>query len=610
MTTPFFSKSLLAGLACSTIAVATSTVWAQTEQTSPLDEIVFTAKANQSLKDVLAISHILTAADIEAAQVLDIPDLLDYVSGISITESGGRGSVTGVFVRGSASTQTIVLIDGVRVGSATLGSAALNSYPIEAIERIEVVKGPLSGIYGADAVGGVIQLFTKKGGDSGSSASATAGSDSLQQASIGLSGGNDKHSFHLSASTEETDGIDHTSIVTGGNADLDGFEEKSFSLGAQTTLSDNTTAKLSVLYSDSTAEFDNTFGSDPGLMSDTQTLSAAVNVTSQLSDSLEWVTTVGINEDEIVTNGDFPSEFTTNRDSLGTELALNLSETSHLTVGVDYYQEDIASSNNFPITDRDNTGAYALVRSSLGKLGVLASLRYDDNSAYGSDTNGSVAIDARLSDNIRATLSYGTAFAAPSFNFLYFPFFGNPDLLPEESESYELSLQGNNDSLNWRVSAYKKDVENLFSFDPATFLAANVGAAEFEGIEFELHTQVALWNLGVNLDLLSATDRDSGIELNDRAEQTLRLSAARSFGDFDLRINLKAENDRFDNNGTEVDSFTVLDLAASYKVNENLSISAKLDNAFDEDYFVNLIGPSNHYNTPGRKARLTARYQF
>ena len=610
MTTPFFPKSLISGLTCCAIAVAAPAVWAQTAQTSPLDEIVVTAKANQSLKDVLVVSHVLTAADIEAAQVLDIPDLLDYISGISITESGGRGAVTGVFVRGSASTQTIVLIDGVRVGSATLGSAALNSYPIEAIERIEVVKGPLSGIYGADAVGGVIQLFTKKGEDGQSAVSVTVGSDSLQQASLGLSFGNDKNSFHLGVSTEETDGIDHTSIVTGGNEDQDGFEEKSLSLGARTTLSDNTTAKLSILYSDSTVEFDNTFGSDPGLMSDTQTLSAAINVTSQLSDSLDWVTTVGMNEDEIVTNGDFPSEFTTNRDSLGTELAITLSDTSYLTVGADYYQEDIASSNNFPITDRDNTGAYALVRSSAGKLGLLASLRYDDNSAYGSNTNGSVAIDTQLSENIRATLSYGTAFAAPSFNFLYFPFFGNVDLLPEESESYELSLRGASEHLDWRVSAYKKDVENLFSFDPATFLAANVGAAEFEGIELELHTQIALWTLGINLDLLSATDRDSGIELNDRAEQTLRLSAARSFGDLDLRINLKAESDRFDNGGTEVDSVTLLDLAASYKVNDDLSISAKLDNAFDEDYFVNLIGPNNHYNTPGRKARLTVRYQF
>jgi vitamin B12 transporter len=596
------TNKLLAGIA---LALATNSVLAES-----IPEIVVTTKSNQELNDVLATSHILTAEDIEAAQARDIPDLLDQITGISVRDSGGLGSATSVFVRGTSNSQIIVLIDGVRVGSATLGAAALNSYPVESIERVEVVKGPLSGIYGADAVGGVIQLFTKKGGESIGSVSATIGSDSLQKYSLTLNGGNDKHSFHIGAFSEDTDGIDRTSIITGGNEDEDGYEQTALNIGARTTLSDNTVANLSILYTDSTAEFDNTFGSDSGLMTDSETLSSALNITTQFNELLRWTTTLGLNEDESVTNGDFPSTFTTERDNLATELSMGLSDNTQLIVGLDYYEENIKSSTDFATDERDNKGAFALLESTLGAFGVVGNLRYDDNSAYGSDTNGSIAVNFDFNDNLRVVASYGSAFVAPSFNFLYFPFFGNPDLKPEESDSFELSLLGNNASLDWRVSAYKTDIENLHSFDPATFLAANVGEAEIQGIEFEVNTKVIDWDLGINLDLLSAEDKDTGTELDDRAERTLAISASRSFGKVDLLLNLKAESDRYDNRGTELDSFELFDVSAVYNVNDKLKFLANIDNVFDEDYTVNLIGSSERYNTLGRKAKLSVKYSF
>jgi vitamin B12 transporter len=186
-------------------------------------EIVVTAKGNRSLAEILPTVHVITLEDIELAQVRDIPELLDSIAGVSVRDSGGRGSVTSVFVRGTSNSQIIVLIDGVRVGSASLGAAALNSYPIDAIARVEVVKGPLSGIYGADAAGGVIQLFTKKGGQGLGVATATIGSNSLTEYGLSFNGGNQRNSFHVSAQAEETDGIDSTSIVNGGNDDGVGF---------------------------------------------------------------------------------------------------------------------------------------------------------------------------------------------------------------------------------------------------------------------------------------------------------------------------------------------------------------------------------------------------
>jgi len=576
----------------------------------PVSEIIVTAKGEQNLQDVLPTSHLFTAADIQAAQVEDIPDLLTSVPGISVSDSGGRGSSTGVFIRGVSSSQTIVLIDGVRVGSATLGAAALNSYPVEAIERIEVVKGPLSGIYGADAVGGVVQLFTKKGGEGLGNATLSIGSDSLTEYGLTFNGGNEHNSFHISAYREETDGIDRTSITSGGNEDLDGYEETAISLGGRMTLGDSTTANLSVLYTDSTVDFDNLFGDDLGQFIDNETFSAALSINSDLNDAIAWNTTIGINEDEGVTTSGFPSEFITNRDSIGTELVARFSRNTLLTAGVDYYQEDIESSTDFPVTDRDNTGVYVQLQNTFDSFSFVGSLRYDDNSAYGDDSNGSVAINYNFNESTRVVASYGTAFVAPSFNFLYFPFFGNPNILPEESESFEVSLLGNHESWSWRVSAFKTDIENLFSFDPETFLAANIGEAEIDGIEFELNARIASWDIGVNADILSTQDVTTGTELDDRAEQTLAISAARRFGDLDLRFDVRGESDRFDRQGTELASYALFDVSAVYRLNDNFTVFANIDNVFDKDYTVNLATATERFNTAGTQAKLTVKYNF
>jgi len=601
----FLTKTSIA-IACLSSFVSSA---AQSEELA--EELLVTAKNNQAIEDVLQTTHIFTLEDIEAAQAKDVPALIDEMAGINFTDTGGRGSTTGVFLRGASSAQTIVLIDGVRVGSATLGAASLNSYPIEAIARIEVIKGPFSGIYGADAAGGVIQLFTKKGGDGLGSVRATVGSNSLQEYDVSFNGGNERNSFHITAHSEDSDGIDRTSIASDGNDDIDGFEQTAVSVGGKVSFSDSTSARLNVLATDSSAEFDNTFGADPGLVTDTETLSVALAVNSRLSDSIVWNTTLGLNEDQSVTNGSFPSDLTTERNSLNTEVVVDLSDTAVLTAGVDYYEEEIDSpTTDFPVTERDNTGAFIQITNRMGAFGLAASARYDDNSAYGSETNGSLALSYDFSDSVSASLNYGTAFSAPSFNFLYFPFFGNPDILPEESESVELRLSGKTQGLSWYVAAYQNDFTNLFSFDPSTFLAANIGEAEIKGIEASISTELANWNLTFNADILSAENTETGIELDDRAEQTFFVSAARDFGRFDLSFKVKSESDRFDNSGTELSSYALFDVSATYDITDNIKLYANIDNVFDKDYTVNLIGPSERYNTEGRQAKVSLKFSF
>jgi len=601
--TPCVSASItILSLGISSLAIAQSS-----EKIT--DQIIVSAKGGQTVQNVLPTSHVFNIGDIESAQIKDIPALLDSIPGISVVDSGGRGSVTGVFLRGTTGGQTIVLIDGVRVGSATLGAATLNAFPVEAIERIEVIKGPFSGIYGPDAVGGVIQLFTKKGGEGLGAATATVGSDNLTEYSLSFNGGTDLNSFYISAYQEDGDGIDRTSIVADGNEDDDGFEETAVSLGGKLTFSDAVSANLNILYSDNTTEFDNTFGADTGFETDTTTLSTALNVTAQLNDKITWVNTLGINEDESVTDVFF-SDVTTERNSIGTELAIKFGNANLFTIGAEYFEEEVETLDDFPETERDNVGVYAQIQASSGAVGVVGSLRYDDNSTFGTETNFSVAVDYNFSDSIRGIASIGTAFVAPSFNQLFFPFFGNPDVLPEESESFELSLVGNHPSFDWRISAYRTDVTNLIGFDLTTFLAGNINEAEFEGIEFEIAAKVTNWDLSAGLDLLSADDAITGEQLDNRAEQTIRLGASRDFGKFDLRFDVKGESDRVDAGGTEIASFVLFDVSGSYTINEHWQILANIDNIFDNDYTVNLVSPTERFNTEGTQAKLTVKYNF
>lgn len=611
-----FKKSKLSiALVTSALAAAPSLAVAQSSQTTT-DELIVTAKGGQTLQNVLPTSHVFTLDDIDTAQVKDIPALLESIPGINLTDSGGRGSATGVFVRGNTSSETIVLIDGVRVGSATLGSAALNAFPVEAIERIEVIKGPFSGIYGADAVGGVIQLFTKKTGEGLGTASVSLGSDSLTELSLGFNAGNERNGFHISIYDEDTDGIDRTSLVNDANGDEDGFEETAFSFGGKATLSESVEANLTVLYSDNTVVFDNTFDLDPssesddtGFLTENTLFSAALNITAQLNESLTWTTTLGINEDESITDVFF-SDITTERNSIGTELAYQFGGNNLFTVGAEYFDEEVDTLSSFPETERDNTAVYAQLQASVADVSFVGSVRYDDNSAYGDETNVSVALNYDFTDEIRATASYGTAFVAPSFNELFFPFFGNPDILPAESDSYELTVRGSHANFDWRASVYKTDVTNLIQFDFNTELAGNIGEAELEGLELEVSTQVAQWDISAGLDFLSADDAITGNQLSDRAEQSIRLTAKRDFGGFDIRFDVRGEDGRVEFGDVDLSSYVLFDVSGSYSINDQWSVQANIDNIFDKDYTVNLVSRTQRFNTEGIQAKLTLKYDF
>ena len=607
-------KSTLLKSSIALACLSTATSYAQ-----EVEEIVVTAKGNQTLDESLFTTHVFTELDIEAAQIEDVPELLDRVAGISVTDSGGRGSSTSVSVRGASTDQIIVLVDGIRVGSATTGGAALNSYPVEAIERIEVLKGPFSGIYGADAAGGVIQIFTKKGGDNSSSLSSSFGSNGLQEYGGSLNLGDEKNSLHISLQHENVSGFDRVTSDFS-SPDRDGFRENVVNINGKTTLHESTTASLSVLYTDAVVEFDD------GVTED-KNLNLVLNLQSQLSDALVWNNIIGFNDNDAQTGAD---AFITQRETLNTELSYTFNSNSNITAGIDYYNEDIGDSTGvFVDTERNNVGYYSQLVSDFNAFSLVASLRHDDNSDYGDDTNYNIALGYKLTENLRFSVSNGTSFRAPSFNDLFIPFApfigftfqgatgfaGNPDLLPEESESYEFSFNGDFDFINWSLSLYQTDFDNLIVNQTntltATLTPSNVQSARIEGYEINVNTNILKWDIGLNVDVLSSENLTTRERVAGLAEETLNLSVSRDFGSFDIAANLKFEHDRFDSGTTDsrLASYAIYDVRANYKVTDALTISAKVDNLFDKDYFNSTIF-GDPANTGGRLAKVSLKYAF
>ena len=589
------------------------------------EEVVVTANKNkQPLSHTLPTTNVITALDIQKMQAPDLPSLLGRVSGISFRDSGGRGSNSGIFIRGTTSAQVVILIDGIRSASATVGATALENIPIETIERVEIVKGPLSSLYGADALGGVIQVFTKTGKSAAdsddylleSTARMSVGSHHLQDYNVSLNGGNDKHQFFASFSQEDTRGIDRTDLKINGNQDKDSFEQKSASLSALFTVNEQLKTQVKYMKSEGRTEFDNVFGLDENRYSESELENIGAKLLYNPMDTIQLTLDLGYFSDHSTTpkfESDFfgRSDIQTRRHSLALQGNFSIGENHLLTLGSDYYNDDVSTLADFSETQRDNQGYFAQWQASFGDINLTSSLRYDDNQAYGGNTNGSAAASYRFNDDLELVLSYGTAFRAPTFNELYYPFFGNPEVKPEESKTYELSLRGSLPGFNWRASTYRANVDNLIGFDLATFTAGNTARATLEGVELEVKHQVGHWDLSANVDYLEARNEDTHEYLDGRAAVSANLQLGRSFlQSLYLGVDIKAEHGRHDLEGVSLPGFAIWGVSAVYDATDKLKVSGRVDNVFDKDYTLNLATSSVAYKTDGLAAKLSVQYSF
>ena len=597
------------------LLLGTSVVAAQA-QTNPDTLLVTATRTAQTADQALAAVSVIDRATIERSQAQTVTDLLAQTPGVVVTNNGGRGKTTSIILRGTSSDHLLVMIDGVKAGSATSGGFSFQHLSPDQIERIEIVRGPRSSLYGSEAVGGVIQIFTRKGKEGFKPRfSVGAGSDNSREVTLGVSGGNGQGWYNLGVSDYSTDGF---SVQDGSEPDDDGYENRSYSLKGGYRFNEVVETELFWSQSRGDNEYDGSFQNEG--LSRLQNMGA--NVRLNPTDNWEIEIRAGQTQDESTNfkDGIRRDTFNTERNTFSVQSSHHLGLASQFTWGGDYQDDEIDSEKTeYAVTSRDNTGVFGLYQLYLGQHDLAFSLRHDDNEQFGEHTTGSVAWGVELPHNLRLTASYGTAFSAPTFNDLYWPledygpvwgtYEGNLNLKPEESSTFEVGLAGALSDVDWAIRAYQTDIENLITSEDVNpdpnvrnVQPINVDTARIRGLELTAATRIADWDLSTSLDLIDPKDRDNDSLLNRRARKVFNLSADRDFGAYALGGSLQAVGKRKDGSDW-LSGYTTVDLRGSYALGRDWSLKAKVENLLDEDYQT-----AKDYNQPDRTYWLSLHY--
>ncbi|MDG2089708.1 MAG: TonB-dependent receptor [Gammaproteobacteria bacterium] len=601
-------KSLPISLLAMNICFTSLSAFAQEEP----QEVVITAnRVSQPANVVMAATTIINRETINSSQSQSLIELLSGQPGMHIAQSGGLGAQASLFMRGTESDHTLVLIDGVQITTGTGASGRLEAIPLDQIERIEIVRGPRSSIYGSEAIGGVLNIITSSAVEPGFSGnlSVTAGTQGSNNTNLGLQGGNDSTTLALNLSHRQTDGINSRES---GSADDDGFENDTVAL----SLNHQFTNRVS--FSANYSRFDSTSDYDDGMVDiESQQLSAGFSVA--LTDS--WNSSITI--ERFKEDNDDRSAFGTTQsksenNKINWHNTLVLDNTNQFSFGLDHVEQELEYANFGAVqtdTTRDNGGIYGVYLRDSALADLTLSLRHDDNERFGNQTTGSIALGKDLSQNVRAWVSYGTAFKAPNLIDLYvdFPsffFFANPNLKPETSENLELGLQIQALASQWKINAFRNDIDDLIGSDSTFTSLANVQKVRINGLEVSVETLLAGWYLNADLTILDHENQSTNQELLRRPNQTLTLNVARSFGDYDFAVKVLAQSDHHDIDPMSfgpsmVGGFATTDVVLGYRLNEAMRFRLRVANAFDKDYqFV------DGFYTQGRSVQLAFDYRF
>ena len=566
-----------------------------------LPEVVVTAtRSAQTVDDALASVTVITREDIDNSQALTLPEVLRSVPGLDLTTQGGYGKVTSVFLRGTESDHVLVLIDGVKVGSATAGTTAFEHLPLSQIERIEIVRGPRSSLYGSEAIGGVIQIFTRqgKGKKPRVELSAGMGEDSTYEFTAGVSGSIKDNWYSFYANNLQTDGFNAYNGSTSFfgpptfEPDADGYKNTSYGINLGHRFEKNFTLEANAMRANANNEYDSSGANQADIVQQVIGLKADY----LLNQSWQMSLNLGNSRDELENFGHntTASFFNTKRSTASFQTNFLYSETNSLIVGYDYLLDEVDSSTKFAQTSRNNHGIFLESQSQFGQTDLIIGLRQDDNEQFGKHSTGNIALGYAVNPQTRVFISYGTAFKAPTFNDLYWPssafFSGNPNLNPEESESIEIGLKGKQADYRWSLNAYRTTINQMISYqtDPVTFKGTmvNIDKAKIKGIDAALNWRQAGFEFNLTGSWLKPEDDTTGKLLPRRAEKTLNIELAERKGAGRLGISWLIQSHRYDDaaNKQRLSGYGILNLTADYYFNKNWFMRTRLENALDKEY--------------------------
>jgi vitamin B12 transporter len=612
-----------------TILVASICAQAETIQ---LPAVVTTAaRLPQAAKEVIGDVTVLDQKAIQAAGTINLPELLARQPGVQISSNGGAGKNSSVYIRGNSANHTLVLIDGVRFGSATLGSAALQHLPLAQVDRIEILRGPAASLYGSDAIGGVIQIFTKQGQKGfHPSVEIGYGSNNTVDANAGISGGNEDTRYTVSVAHFKTDGINVTANPKNPSFydDKDGYENNSVALSVSHKINEEHELGASLLQAWGENHYDGSVSDANGTplaqsydyREKSKNGSANIWSKNQLMPNWSSMLKFGYSIDE---NKNFtPKAFNDYTDKVSkiktaqTQLSwLNDFDTRAGTfqLGAETLEQKVSGDQKY---DEDQRRINSVQAGYLGHFDIFSmqlNARSDDNSLLGRKNTGSAAFALELSDAWQVGTSFGTAFKAPTFNDLYWPNSGNPNLLPEESINKEIFVRFNGQEISSSLTVYKNKVSNLIQWAPTpsgAWIPSNVAQAEMQGATLAADWKANGMLAGFSYDYLKGSDESNGSnqgnELARRAKYSGQAYAGITLDAWTLRAEVQAQSKRFDDaaNKKKLAGYALTNLSANWQINPEWSMQARVNNIFDTEY-----EQSKDYSTLGRNAMLNLRWQ-
>ena len=562
------------------------------------DDIVVTAtRSPLAMNRALGDLTVIDARQIAESGQSTLLELLQSQPGIEITQQGGTGTVGSVRIRGGNSGHTLVLLDGLRAGSATTGATPVETIALEQIERIEILRGPASSLYGADAVSGVIQIFTKRGsGKPALSIKAGLGSAGLAEGALRYSGMTGMTRFSLGAGYARTDGGFSAARpgTFGYVSDEDGERRHSLHLNLDHALDSRHRIGLIGAHNYSRVEYDAGTASD---YAKNQVNGLSAWWQGRLTGQWKSRFTAGLGQNLTENFGGSPGRFDTDQHQYQWQNDFLL-PAGDLTFSLERLEEYVDASVAFSKTRRAVNAGQLGYRVEWGAHGIQASIRHDDYNDFGEHTTGMAAYAYRPTPAWRLSASYGTSFKAPTFNDLYWPatpfFVGNPNLNPERGRNLEFAVRYSEGVHQASLVAYRNRLKDLIVYVFPTM--QNVNRASLDGVTLAGETRIGATRLKASLDWLNAEDEATGNTLTYRAPLHGTLDVSHQLGNWEFGAGLTASGYRYINaaNTQKLPGYARLDARASYLIKPGLKVLARVNNLLDKDY--QLV---SGYNTPG-----------
>jgi vitamin B12 transporter len=617
-------SSVLRRACCAAFACLFALVGVAAAQTPP--EVVVTGSREPLAPERLAADVVVIGADTLRDTTADsLADLLRREAGVQISRSGAPGQSTGLFIRGSSSQQSVVLVDGVRVGSATLGFAALEALSLATAERVEVLRGPGSSLYGADAVGGVVQIVTPRGGGGNRfTGRAAIGGYGSSEWSAGFAGSAGALDIAAALASERSDGV---SALRPGDAfgnhnpDDDGYRLDTAQLRLGLTPAAGHRIGLVLLRSRLDSQYDGSEFLSPDYAQDASadfrrqldTEVAALDWRGTLAPGLVATARASRSVDDSLDGGSVKERYRTEREQLAAQLAWQTGALGQLVAAIEHDDDQARASTYSGDVGRRNTAGVLELTGSGGPWSWQADVRLDDSSDFGRVTTGRLGGGWRWAPGWALRALAGTTFRAPSFNDLYFPGYGVPALEPERGRSIEAGVSWQGRAGEASATVYRNRVTDLIGYEPDRSrcpadpaydfgCAANVTSATLQGATLAATHRAGALRLKAQYDWLDAIDDASGEALPRRAEHQGTLGADVTAGAWAWAASVLYLGTRPDG-GKALAAETTLDLSATWRIAGPWSLQAKLLNATDEDR-----EPVRDYQGLGRQAWLVLRY--